>query len=450
MYRALFQNILYPIYESGLRRRNTLRYKKIFERNQWLSKDELLANQWKELEKLLKHAYQNSSYYRELFDELHLHPADIRTYDDFRQIPVCSREDVAKHHERMIADNYRSSIMRKGTGGSTGVPVQFGLDRDSYEWRTALTQRGYSWANCEAGQHTLYLWSVDVGNPSFLSEFKTNLYHRFFNRKMFNLFDLTQSEMNRCVSYINRTRPRGIVAYTTAIYDLATYISENGIDVRPVKSVITGAEKLYEHQRELIERVFRTRVFNTYGCREFMLIAAECEQHNGLHLSIDNLFVEVMAGNAPASPGESGDIVITDLHNYGMPFIRYRNGDLVTLEDRQCECGRGLPLIKDIDGRRLDQILATNGKALTGVFFPHLMKELPEVEKFQVIQKDRKLLLIKLVSSAPLAEPRKNFCQTEIRKVTGDDMQIEFEYVNEIPLTPSGKYRVTVSELNGN
>lgn len=448
MYRALFQNILYPIYESGLRRRNTLRYKKILERNQWLSKDELLAMQWQELEKLLQHAYQNSSYYRELFDELHLHPSDIKTYDDFRQIPVCSREDVAKHHERMIADNYRSAIMRKGTGGSTGVPVQFGLDRNSYEWRTALAQRGYSWAHCEAGQHTMYLWGVDIGNPTPFRKLKTDLYHSFFNRKMFNCFELTESEMRRAVEYINKKKPRGIVAFTTAVYNFAKFIDDNGISVGSVESVIIGAEKLYEHQRELIERVFQTRVFNTYGCREFMLIAAECEQHNGLHVSVDNLYVEVMAGDKPAAPGERGDIVITDLHNFGMPFIRYRNGDLVIQEDRQCECGRGLPLIKDIDGRRMDEIVATSGKVMSGGFFPHLMKEFREVEKYQVIQKTRELLMIKLVTSEPLAEERKQFCLAEIRKVAGKDMQIEFDYVDDIPLSPSGKYRVTVSELN--
>lgn len=447
MYRALFQNLLYPLYETGLRRRNTLRYKKILDANQWLSKDELLSRQWQDLEKLLRHAYENTAYYRELFDKLHLKPSDIKSYEDFQKIPICSREDVVAQHERMIASNYRDKVMRKSTGGSTGVPVQFALDRDSYEWRTAAAQRGYSWANCEAGQKTLYLWGVDIGNPTPIKKLKTDLYHKFFNRKMFNCFELTDSEMRRCVEYINSRKPTGIVAFTTAVYNFARFVDDNGLTCHPVESVIIGAEKLYEHQRELIERVLQTKVFNTYGCREFMLIAAECNQHNGLHVSVDNLFVEVMAGDEPAKPGERGDIVITDLHNYGMPFIRYRNGDVVIQEAGQCDCGRGLPLIRDIDGRRMDEIVTISGKVLSGGFFPHLMKEFGEVEKFQVIQKARDKLLLKIVLKEELDKERIDFCLSEIRKVVGDDMKIELEFVDHIPLSSSGKFRVTISEI---
>ena len=446
MYRALFQNILFPFYETGIKRRNTLRYLKRLQENQWLSTEELLVKQWQELEKLLAHAYSQSPYYRELFDKLGLHPNDIKSHEDLRKIPICSRQDILEHKDRMIADNFRSKVMHKGTGGSSGIPMQFALDTNSYEWRTAVTQRGYGWAGCEAGQHTLYLWGTDIA-PTPWRKLKTDLYHRAFNRKMFNCFELTETEMHRCLNYINSRKPTGIVAFTTAIYNFARFIEDNGLSCHPVKSVVTGAEKLYPHQREVIERALHTRVFNTYGCREVMLIAAECEEHQGLHVSVDNLLVEVINGDEPAQPGERGDIVITDLHNYGMPFIRYRNGDVVIQGEGSCPCGRGLPLIQDIDGRRMDEIVAVNGKVLSGGFFPHLLKEFPEVKKYQVVQKARDQLHIKLVAAERLAEPRQDFCFSEIRKVTGEEMQIELHYVDEIPLSASGKYRVTISEL---
>lgn len=446
MYRALFQNVLFPLYETGLKRRNTLRYLKNLQQNQWLSTDELLNRQWQELEKLLDHSYRNSPYYRDLFDRLQIHPTDIKDRADFRKLPVCSRQDILEHKERMIAENYRSTLMHKGTGGSSGIPMQFALDNNSYEWRTAVTQRGYGWAECEAGQHTVYLWGVDIA-PSAIRKLKTDLYHRAFNRKMFNCFELSEAEMYRCLNYINSHKPTGMVAFTTAVYNFAKFIDENGLQCHPLKSVIIGAEKLYPHQRELIEKALHTKVFNTYGCREFMLIAAECEQHQGLHLSVDNLLVEVLDGNEPAKPGESGDIVITDLHNYGMPFIRYRNGDVVIQGEENCACGRGLPLIQDIDGRRMDEIVAVDGKVLSGGFFPHLLKEFPEVKKYQVVQTARDQLRIKLVAEEKLAESRQDFCFTEIRKVTGEAMQIELQYVDEIPLSASGKYRVTISEI---
>lgn len=447
MYRSIFQKYLYPFYETRVRGRNTLVYRDAMLERQWQSAEEIADFQWRQLKQLLEHAFTNSPYFRELFSSLDLHPSDINSYKDFRRIPVCTRTEITKSKEAMIAENYKNTVLHKGTGGSTGVPMKFALDRNSYEWRTAATQRGYSWAGCEPGQHVLYMWSVDIGTPKLFQQLKTDLYHNAFNRKMFNCFEFTEKEMWACLKYINKHRPTGIVAYTNTVYNFARFIESRGLECAPIESVVTGAERLYEHQREVIERALGTRVFNTYGCREFMLIAAECEKHEGLHVTADNLFVEVLKDGEPALPGERGEVVITDLHNFGMPFIRYSNGDMVIQGDAPCSCGRGLPLIADVDGRRLDEIVATDGRLISGVFFPHLMKEFPEVEKFQIIQKTVSSILVKIVSTAGFGGENLEFCRSEIRKVAGEEVRVEFEFVESIPLTSSGKYRVTISEL---
>jgi phenylacetate-CoA ligase len=435
MYKTLFQRYLYPFYETGVRRRKTLVYRDAMLERQWQSEEEIADFQWKHLKKLLDHAYLNAPYFTKLLTSLDLHPSDIKSYEDFRQIPVCSRDDIIANKETMIATNYRTNIIHKSTGGSTGVPMNFALDRDSSEWRTAAAQRGYSWAGCEPGQHVLYMWSVDIGDPGLTQRLKTDLYHSAFNHKMFNCFEFTEKEMWACLEYINKHRPTGIVAYTNTVYNFAKFVESRGLDCAPIESVITGAEKLFDHQREVIERVLCTRVFNTYGCREFMLIAAECEKHEGLHITADNLFIEVLVDGRPALPGERGEVVITDLHNFGMPFIRYRNGDMVIQGDAPCSCGRGLPLITDVDGRRLDEIVATDGRLISGVFFPHLMKEFPEVEKFQIIQKSITSLLVKIVSSAGFDGENLDSCRNEIKKVAGEGVNVEFEFVDIIPLT---------------
>lgn len=447
MYKSLFQRYLYPFYETRVRRRKTLAYRDAMLEREWQSAEEIGDFQWQQLKKLLDHAYLNAPYFTKLLTSLDLHPSDIKSYEDFQRIPICSRDDIIANKELMIATNYRADIMHKGTGGSTGVPMKFALDRDSYEWRTAAAQRGYSWAGCEPGQHVLYMWSVDIGDPGLIQRLKTDLYHSAFNRKMFNCFEFTEKEMWACLEYINKHRPTGIVAYTNTVYNFAKFVESRGLECAPIESVIIGAEKLFDHQREVIERALGTRVFNTYGCREFMLIAAECEKHEGLHVTADNLFVEVLNNGKPAQPGERGEVVITDLHNFGMPFIRYRNGDMVIQGDAPCSCGRGLPLIADVDGRRLDEIVATDGRLISGVFFPHLMKEFPEVDKFQIIQKSKSSLLVKIVSTTGFGGENLDFCRNEIKKVAGEGVNVEFEFVDTIPLTSSGKYRVTVSEL---
>lgn len=440
---------LYSFYETNIQKRNTLRYLDEQHKVEWQSSEQIAALQWQRLQALLAHAEKNVPYYTDMFKKLGINASDIRTMDDFRKLPVMGRPEVVAHQPRMEATNFQGQLMRKATGGSTGVPVQLALNRESYERRTAATQRGYGWANCDISHHTLYIWSVDVGKKPLSYTLKNKLYHKLLNREMFNCFDFGEDEMRRCVAYINEKKPTGIVSYTTSIYNLAKFIKENNVklDRSAVKGIITGAERLFDYQREMIEDVFGIKVFNSYGCREFMLIAMECDHHKGLHLNSDNLLVEVLVDGRPAQPGETGEIVITDLHNYGMPFIRYKNGDMATAAGENCSCGRGFPLVRDIDGRKLDLITAWNGKKVTGVFFPHLLKEVKEIAKFQVVQKVREELEVKIVQKTPLGEDKINFLRNEMQHVMGPEVAIKFTFVDDIPLNATGKYRVTISEL---
>ncbi len=449
MYTQLFQKILYPIYETGIQKRKTLSYLDELQKTQWLSSTEIQNLQWQRIKALLSHAVTNSPFYSGLYRKLGIDISNINNMHDFTSLPVISRSDVVDNFEQMHATNFKGKLLFKSTGGSTGVPVRLALDRKSYEWRTAVAQRGYSWANCEIGKHTLYIWGVDVGKQPFKKALKTRLYHSLLNRKMFNCFNLDDDEMLRCVEYINHKKPTGIVSYTTGIYNLAQFISKNNIplNTNTVKSIVTGAEKLFDYQRELIESVFKARVFNTYGCREFMLLASECEKHEGLHVNSDSVLVEILVDGKPAKPGETGELVITDLHNYGMPFIRYKNGDLATQSANICSCGRGLPLIEDIDGRKTDIIVAFNGTKIPGIYFPHLMKEISEIKKYQVIQKSRSEIEVKIVQQLPISDEKIQFLRDEIQNVVGREVNIKFNFVDDIPLNASGKFRVAISEI---
>jgi phenylacetate-CoA ligase len=449
MYTYFFKNFLYPIYETRVQKRKTLSYLDELQATQWLPPQAIAELQWKRVQALLSHALKNSPYYADLYNKLGIKLSDINNMTDFQSLPTLSRLDVVNNFERMHAANFKDKLLFKATGGSTGVPVRLALDRKSYEWRTAVTQRGYSWANCEIGTHTLYIWSVDIGKQPLSKSIKNSLYHSLLNRKMFNCFAFDESEMLRCIKYINEKRPTGIVSYTTAVYNLAKFISINNIqlDTSAVKSIITGAERLFDYQKELIEKVFKARVFNTYGCREFMLIASECEKHEGLHANSDSLVVEILVDGKPAKPGETGEVVITDLHNYGMPFIRYKNGDMATQGSSACSCGRGLPLIKDIDGRKLDLITAYNGTKVSGVFFPHLMKEIKEIKKFQIVQKSLTDIVVKIVEQSTISEEKVAFLRQQIQNVVGPEVNITFDFVDDIPLNATGKFRVTISEI---
>jgi phenylacetate-CoA ligase len=265
---------------------------------------------------------------------------------------------------------------------------------------------------------------------------------------MFSSFEFSKSAMTRCADEIRRFRPLTVIGYTNSLCLLAQHILEQKLSVPSPNAVITAAEGVNSVQRELLQQAFGAPVFVSYGSREFMLIGMECEQHNGLHLSVDNLLIEVVrADGTPAADGEAGEIILTDLHNYAMPFIRYKIGDMGVATSRACPCGRGLPLLERVEGRVLDVIRTPDGRILPGEFFPHLMKEFSAIKQFQVIQKELRSLEIKLVLRETPATEQLERLRQEVQKALGNTIQTKYIIVTEIPQTASGKFRVTVSEL---
>lgn len=449
LYSWLFQRLLEPIWEERIRGRNTLRYEKRLNDSQWLSEKEIQTRQWQDLVKLLTHAERECPYWKKVFESLGLKPADIRHMEHFRRLPITTKTTIRKNHDEMVAESWKGRTWEKSTGGSTGEPLHFEYTPESSEWRQAVTRRGYGWAGAKGGVRQAYIWGVALEKESWLKAAKQKLHHLLLRQKYFNSFSFDQPAMERCQQQLQRFRPEVIIAYTNPLYNFARFLNgqEKDSGIHPT-SIITAAEALFKHQREEIETAFQAPVFHSYGSREFMLIAMECEQHQGLHISAENLLVEILREDgSPASPGEEGRVVITDLHNYGMPFIRYEIGDMAILAEHPCSCGRGLPLLKEVTGRILDMLTTPDGRQIPGEYFPHLMKEFRNIHRFQVIQEDPHSLLIKLVAPDGLSEPDLHRLKALVQQAMGEDCNISYDFVNDIPLTRTGKHRVTISML---
>lgn len=446
IYEQLFRNALYPLYETALMKRDTFKFHNEYVRNQWLSEDELISIQWNKLTKLLGFCSKNVPYYQKLWEEEDIFLGDIKSMDDYQSLPILTKDNIKNNYEDLIAAPYIGKTLSKSTGGSTGVPLKLEFTRESDQRRTAVMWRGYSWAGADVGKKTAYVWGGAVGNPSPLKLQKERLFNALFRRYFLNSFNLTQSNTHQYIDAINRFKPNVIVGYVNPLYILAKYINENNVSLCAVESVITGAEALLPFQRDEIARAFNCPVFNTYGCREFMLIASECENHDGLHINIDHLVVETI--NDEGRQVESiGDLAITDLHNYGMPFIRYVNGDLGIISKRKCTCGRGFPLLESVEGRKLDVIRTKDGKQLPGEFFPHMMKDVIGIARFQVVQDSIDRIIVKIVKNEKFDNTASEYITQEIEKVLGKSVEIDYQYVANIPLTKTGKQRVTISNL---
>lgn len=447
-YSKFARYVVYPILQIYMRR-DTLRHFKELEKTQWLSIDEIKKIQWKKLKNLLEYAYTNVPYYHWVFKTLNMTPKDITAPDDFRKLPLLDKEDIRNNISRIVSSNYKKrDLIPNSTGGSTGVNLNFFNDRKNSGYVSAIVLRNDHWAGLEIGDKKASLW----GSPfdiSLQDNLKKKISNKLFRTLFLSSYNLSEENMFVYAKKLLQYKPKVIIAYPSPLYHFAKFLEENGIKGINPKSIISSAEVLYDYQRELIESVFQCRVFNNYGCREFDAIAQECSQHLGMHISAEHVYVECLKGDGePAAPGERGELVITDLDNYGMPFIRYRIGDIGVLSDRKCNCGGGLPIMEKVEGRTFDIIVGTNGKYFDGHFFSILLRTAVDgIKQFQVVQESENEINIKIVVDEVFKTEYIDTLTNKIRECCGEDMQVNFKIVDEIPPTKSGKFRFVTSKV---
>jgi phenylacetate-CoA ligase len=446
MLGSLYRHVLLPAFEGGIKRRSTFRYWNQLERSQWLSRSELERLQFEALRRLVAHAAAKCPYYQQAWREQGLDPAALQAPADFSRWPVIDRQTIRANRTGMRAQVPGMRLIAKATGGSSGVPLHFDLDHDNYSWRFASWNRGYHWAGAGPGTKQLYFWGVALGKQSRWQRWKSDAYNRLYRRLVLNSFDLSEERVPQFLAAINRYRPEAVIAYTNALYAFCRMLAEKRLRPFSPRSIVVGAEKLHDFQRKLIEQVFEAPVFETYGSREFTFMAGECDRHQGLHLSMENLLVEVLDDDGRPTPdGAEGNVVVTDLTNYGMPFLRYANGDRAVAGWGTCPCGRGLPLLKKVVGRQLDVLHLPDGRRVPGEFFPHLLKDFDAVKQFQVVQVEPGRVELRVVLGETWSEANRQVLDREVGNVLGPSAHMDLVAVDHIPLTAAGKHRVVVS-----
>jgi phenylacetate-CoA ligase len=450
-YGQVFRDMLYPAWESGLRQRPTLRHLRRLERTQWCSLDELTALQEAELGKLLAHAWRSVPHYQASFRRVGAEPGDIRTLHDLSKLPLLTRQDAADLEARKSSAPPLPQI-DKATSGTTGAPLVFGYDVGSEYWRQAIKLRGYAWAGYRPGDRSLHFWgSPTVQQPPLAKRLKASLDHWIRREHYVDCTERSEAQLRRVVQAIRKQRPTALICYAQAGAALARHINESGSRDWDDISVIAAAERLFPSDREQLARAFGPRIFETYGNREVMLIGAECEAHEGMHLSMENLIVELVVREGerqrPALEGELGEVVITDLHNYGAPFIRYLTGDqAVQCSSERCNCGRALRRLARVEGRTTDTLRDGAGRAVSGLFFNVLFAALAhQVREFQVVQRKDGAIDLKLVPTrqfeAGLLDQLRSHCGRHIPGV-----ELRTQLVSQLEPDRGGKLRVVAVE----
>ena len=451
LYGMLFQRLLYPGWESGLRRRPTLSHFRELERTQWCSLDELHSIQERSLKNLLQHVFTNVPYAREKYERAGIGLEDIRGLDDLRKLPLLTRKEAADNFERRKSIAPPFPAIDKSTSGTTGRPLSFAYDRGSEYWRQATKLRGYGWAGYQPGDRSLHFWGSPMLRPPPLPQrLKASIDHSFRREHYMDCTERSDEALARVVDKIRRVEPRVLVCYAQAAAHLARYVNRSGSRTWDTIPVICAAERLYPADRTALVEAFG-EVYETYGNREVMLIAAECEAHEGMHTSMENLIVELIVREdgreRPAEPGEAGEVVLTDLHNYGAPFVRYVTGDLAIERPRgRCACGRWLNRLEGVEGRSTDTLRDGLGRPVSGMFFNVMFAYLSDqVREFQIVQRRDRAIDLKLVPAASWDDSLLDAMKVHAAKYL-PGVELRPEIVSALPPDRSGKLRVVVVE----
>lgn len=413
-----------------------------------MSGDEVRARQQKELEKLLRHAYATSPFYRQRFEEAGFDPQEPFDSQRFGKVAPLTREDIKFNLENLYSRKYqREELALSATGGTTDTPVKFYRDPQSVRTKNAVQWRFDLWAGMRPGDKVFYFWGARsdyAENPSW----RWRLYDQHLMRRRWVATSVLTPEIaEQFRRQINGFKPRIVYGYPSPLALFCRYVQESGRPVHQPKAVICTAELLLEGDRQVIEETLGCKVFLHYGAREFGMIAGECEAHDGMHVASPAAYLEYL----PVPDAEEGvcEILITDLLNYGMPLIRYRVNDCAVPSQAQCPCGRGYPLIQSVVGRTADLFYLPDGSIVPGISLQNrVLQVCPELQKIQVVQYTLQDFTVRYVAGQNSISEGIAVIQANLKKFFPQGLRWTFEEVADIERERSGKTRFCVSKLS--
>ena len=414
---------------------------------QWLPVEELRDLQWKRLSKLIAFTYNEVPFYREHFRSQGISPEDIRSFEDFKQLPFLTKNDIREEAERLSTPDSEIQYTVANTSGSTGTPLSIKMSQESWAYHHANIIRAFEW-------HKLDYFSREgrIGGQStkFKKRILSGITNFICNRIYLPANNMNDKELRKFLRKIKRFRPTFLYGYPTAIYQLCRFIRDHDYNRDGLKIAFTvcHGEELEEFQRAFIQDTLNCRVVNCYGAGEVGIIAYECPE-GSMHIPVESIYVELVEPEDGVVGGVK-EIVVTDLHSYAMPLLRYRIGDLGVLSQWECSCGRKLPCFSLIKGKIRDFIETPDGRRVHTVLFNSIFKDLISigglVEQWQIIEKAPSRFVMNIVNKTDLNERHLSFLMGRFHKYLGTEVDVKIARVERIGKHPSGKFRAFIRE----
>lgn len=445
LYTALVSRLLFPLHER-IKGHDSVARRAALEQSQWWHRERLAAHRLANLRGFLAHLESKVPYYRDLFAEAGLRSADVRTLTDLSRYPLLTKAVIRANTERLKAED-AGPLKRYNTGGSSGEPLVFFMGKDRISHDVAAKWRATRWWGVDIGDRELVVWGspVELGTQDRVRALRDTL----LRSQLAPAFAMSQGNLDKFVDRIRAQRPAMLFGYPSSLSLIATHAKKRGQRMNDlgIKVAFVTSERLYDHQRETIQRVFGCPVANGYGGRDAGFIAHQCPA-GGMHLTAEDLVVEIIDEQGQTVPvGQVGEIVVTHLATRDFPFLRYRTGDFGALDTAACTCGRGLPLLKELQGRSTDFVVAADGTIMHGLALIYVIRDLPGIERFKILQESRSKTRVQLVPSPSFDPKHEGAIREGLRARLGDSVTIDIERVAEIAPERSGKFRYVVSQV---
>jgi phenylacetate-CoA ligase len=446
LYTRLVAGLLFPVQER-LKHHTTVAARRSLEQTQWWPRERLLQLQTSRLRALLAHAGQSVPYYRGLFARTGFDPAALRSPADLAPLPFLTKDLIRAHTEALKSEG-AEGLARFNTGGSSGQPLIFFIGRERVSHDVAAKWRATRWWGVDIGDPEIVVWGspIELGAQDRVRALRDAL----MRTELLPAFEMSATRLDDFLARIRARRPAMLFGYPSALSKIALHAETRGVrmDDLGIGVAFVTSERLYEEQRAAIERAFGCPVANGYGSRDAGFIAHQCPR-GGMHVTAEDVVVEIVddAGRVLA-PGEAGEIVVTHLATREFPFIRYRTGDRAVMDDALCPCGRGLPMLREIQGRATDFVHAVDGTVMHGLALIYTLRDIAGISAFKIVQESQHHTRVLLVPGAACdLQAARLRIERDFKARLGESVRVDVETVDDIPAERSGKYRYVVSKV---
>ncbi|WP_374243274.1 phenylacetate--CoA ligase family protein [Zoogloea sp.] len=445
LYTRFVANVLFPVQER-LKHHDTVAIRQEMEDVQWWPRERILEKQAQRLRAFLADIGTHTPYYRELFARTGFDPKAVTGPADLQKLPFLTKATIKQKSDGLRADDAKG-LARFNTGGSSGEPLIFFIGTERVTHDVAAKWRATRWWDVDIGDPEIVIWGspIELGTQDRVRLIRDKL----MRTELLPAFEMSDAKVEGFIARIREMRPKMLFGYPSAISHIAAHAEKKGIrlDDLGIKVVFVTSERLYDHQRDLIARLFKAPVANGYGGRDAGFIAHACPS-GSMHITAEDIVVEIVDSDGKVlPPGQSGEIVVTHLATRDYPFVRYRTGDVGVLSDHACPCGRGLPILSEIQGRSTDFVIAADGTVMHGLSLIYVLRDIPGVASFKIVQETKALTTVFVIPGAAFEPADVGRIESGLKRRLGDAVSIDVRLVDTIPAEASGKFRYVISRI---